>query len=299
MARATPTRILRLVLSTIEAITLLGAASAHATVIDVSLDAGKFGRLDQGTTQCPDFGCGPAAAVNSFVYLQTAFPGTYTVPLVPSGKMVDVANTLHGQNFMNTCCVPGGAGGASLGDFILGKMAYIEGVNKGVTKYEVQMRDEWSAPGHPGAAKPAFVEDNKIPAVAFIAEQVRMGQDVEISLKPLTGPGHFVTLTGIMFDTDTGTGRISFVDPMGGKTSTAGITRPGESLVTDYMVNNQVTRIVGVVAESPVPEPSTVLLLGSGVAAAGIRAWRRHGWVRARRSRSRFRYVEAFESSSG
>src|SRR5438552_9627351 len=78
-----------------------------------------------------------------------------------------------------------------------------------------------------------------------------------------------------MFDTDTGTGRISFVDP-NGKTGKAGITRPGESLVTDYMVNNQVTRIVGAVAESPVPEPSTVLLLGSAVAAAGSRAWRRH-----------------------
>jgi PEP-CTERM motif len=277
MTRATPGCFFSLVLLTIVMIVLHGAAPAHATVIDASLDAGKFGRIDQGRTQCPDVGCGAAAAVNSFVYLQTAFPGTYTVPLVPSGKEVDVANTLNGQNFMNTCCV---AGGASLGDFILGKMAYIESVNKGVTRYEVQMRDEWSAPGHPGAAKPAFVEDNKIPTVTFIAEQLMAGQDIEISLKPLTGPGHFVTLTGIMFDTDTGTGRISFVDPMGGRTGTAGLTRPGESLVTDYMINDQVTRIVGVVAESPVPEPATVLLLGSGAAAVAVHAWRRHRGAR-------------------
>src|SRR5438445_10420075 len=43
-------------------------------------------------------------------------------------------------------------------------------------------------------------------------------------------------------------------------------------MVTDYMVNNQVTRIAGAVAESPVPEPSTVLLLGSRAQAAP-RGW--------------------------
>jgi PEP-CTERM motif len=64
--------------------------------------------------------------------------------------------------------------------------------------------------------------------------------------------------------------------------STANITREaGEnvSIVTDYMIGDLPTRIVGASAQSPkrVPEPSTVLLLGG--AAAGLIAL---GWKRRR-----------------
>jgi len=237
-----------------------------ADVIKVQLDPSKFGTLDQAKTNCPSVNCGPTAAVNSFSFLQSVFPDTYKMPLVPAGKEIDVANALNGKDFMNTCCVVGG--GTSIGDFILGKHTYIEQQDKGVTTYAAQMSDAWNAPGHPGAEKPSFVEDSTKPTVGFIADQLKAKEDVEIALKPFTGPGHYLTLTGIMFNTETGKGTISFVDPAGGKVGTAGITRgAGEnvSIVTDYMINDQVTRIAGVITESPIPEPSTLFLLCSGL----------------------------------
>jgi hypothetical protein len=82
-------------------------APACGTIIDVRLDPDKFGKLDQGKTACPDANCGPTAAVNSFVYLQNTFPNVYKVPLVPSGKEVEIANTLNGKDFMGTCCIAG------------------------------------------------------------------------------------------------------------------------------------------------------------------------------------------------
>ncbi len=259
----------------IAAVSAILPGPLEAIPIDVSLDPKKFGTLDQAKTNCPNLNCGPAAAVNSFVYLQNMFPGTYKVPLVPAGKEIDVANALNGKNFMNTCCVEGG--GTSIADFILGEMAYMEQQNTAATRYKAQMSDEWSAPGHPGVKKPTFVQDNTKPTVAFIADELKAGEDVELALKPFTGPGHYVTLTGITFNTETGTGTISFVDPMGGMVGKAGIKRgPGEnvSIMTDYMIGDQVTRVVGAVAESPVPEPTTLLLFGTTAAGLGFARWR-------------------------
>ena len=44
---------------------------------------------------------------------------------------------------MGTCCV---TGGTEIGDFILGKMAYIEMTDPRVTSYAAEMRDQWNTP---------------------------------------------------------------------------------------------------------------------------------------------------------
>jgi hypothetical protein len=251
----------------------------HADVITVNLDPNKFGNLDQAETNCPKVNCGPTAAVNSFIYLQNAFPNTYTTPLVPTGKAVDVANTLNGADFMKTCPPGAGcAGGTGVEDFILGKKAYIEKRDKDVTRYHAQMSDAWNPITHPDAPKPAFVDDSTKPTIDFLAAELKTGEDIEIALKPFTGPGHYLTLTGLTFDTATGMGSITFVDPMGGKAGTANITRAAGdnvSIVTDYRIGDLPTRIVGAVAESPVPEPSTFLLVGAGVAGLAVLRRRR------------------------
>jgi PEP-CTERM motif len=274
--------LMRFIAVALTAVVTLLAASAHADVINVSLEAGKFGRLDQSETNCAAVNCGPTAAVNSFVYLQSQFPTVYTTPLVPVGKEKDVANTLN-SDFMKTCPPgPDCAGGTAIEDFILGKMDYIEKLDKGVTRYHAQMTETWNPITHPGAPKPDFVDDNTRPTIDFLGAELKAGEDIELALKPRVGDGHFVTLTGLTFDTETRMGTITFVDPKGGKVSTANITREaGEnvSIVTDYMSGDLPSRIVGASAQSPkrVPEPSTVVLLGG--AAAGLIAL---GWKRRR-----------------
>jgi hypothetical protein len=48
------------------------------------------------------------------------------------------------------------------------------------------------------------------------------------------------------------------------------------SIITDYFISDELpTRIVGVIAESPVPEPATALLLGSGLMMLGCAVWNR------------------------
>ena len=106
------------------------ASSASAMVITYKEDPKLFGTLDQGVTNCPGVNCGPTAAVNSFVYLQNAFPKIYKNPLVPtthgmnptSAEQKAVANNL-GTNYMKNCCGDTSEGTA-IGDFILGKMDY-------------------------------------------------------------------------------------------------------------------------------------------------------------------------------
>jgi PEP-CTERM motif len=245
----------------------------YGTTITATADATKFGHLDQAATSCPLVGCGATSAVNSFVYLQNLYPGVYTTPLVPKAgatatqaEMAAVANDLAQR--MGTR-----PSGTSIEDFILGKMAYLEAKNKGRTKYGAQLTLEWDSI----APKPGFVNDKTPPALSFIAAEIKAGEDVEAFLAGPAGR-HFITLTGISYDDQTNTGTLSFVDPLGGKDTTVNITGVDanklihiqytfEGVLEDFV-------IASVVTESPVPEPSVVVLLGSalvGLVSVGLR----------------------------
>jgi len=265
------------------ALTAALSTPLYGMMINESLDASKFGTVNQKDTICAALGCGPTAAVNSFVYLQNMFPDVYQNPLVPAGQGIAVADLLSGKTLMNT-----GNQGTPLGDFILGKMAYIESQAQRVTKYEAQMSTQWEAPpGHPNEAKkPSFLSDNTFPTVAFLATELKAKEDVEILVqRRVGGAGHYVTVTGLMFDTDSGMGKISYVDPNDPvlangtvKVSESAITRGPEGnrpiVLTDLIIDGSVTNIIGAVAESPVPEPTTLLLWGTTVAGLALARWR-------------------------
>jgi hypothetical protein len=254
-----------------------GTSSLHATTITATQDPAKFGGLDQGKTNCADLGCGPAAAVNSFVYLQTMFPDTYKTPLVgttsgtkpTAAEQVDAANALAPK--MGCCATKG----TLIEDFILGKMEYIESKNKGVTTYTAQDGLAWrpapSGGSHPGTAKPDFVQDKTNPTLAFIAAELKAGEDVEIFIsvfqsQPMKSLGdHALTLTGISFDDTTNTGSVSFVDPLGGTKGSANITGLEQGFIKlDYKapgVGGDFAVVFAAVAESPIPEPETLAMM--------------------------------------
>jgi hypothetical protein len=253
----------------------------YAAIITATEDATKFGNLDQAFTNCSDISCGPTAAVNSFVYLQNMFARTYDKSLVGTPTLANMTKAADdlGMNFMKTCCgdMPKGT---LIEDFILGKKDYIESKDKGATKYAAQLALAWdpNPPNgkHPGTAKPSFVTDTKPPTVDFIANEITAGEDVEAFIAGPAGR-HYLTLTGIMFDTTSKAGKLSIVDPTGGGRDTIDITGLDGAMLIHVTYKGNDFAIGNVVAESPIPEPSSLLLFASGIVSllCGRKLWLR------------------------
>jgi hypothetical protein len=80
-------------------------------------------------------------------------------------------------------------------------------------------------------------------------------------------------------------GTLSFVDPAGGgrdMLDITGLDPTDDSIMTNYQVSGMNTEILGVISESPIPEPETWLLFGIGWAAlAGMTRLRHRRVARA------------------
>jgi hypothetical protein len=117
------------------------------------------------------------------------------------------------------------------------------------------------------------VQDDTTLTVELIADQLAAQQDVEVFLG-FAGGAHYVTLTDIDFDPTTDTGTIGYIDPDDRLYHQVDIlgydmvhdvnNNPEQVLQIDY-AGTTAADIFAVVAESPVPEPGTLALLGAGI----------------------------------
>lgn len=251
---------------------------ADAVPITASEPANMFGNLAQGATKCPGTNCGPTSAINSFVFLQNMYPKIYGNMLIGNAadpgtkkELVAAANNLACNFTLN--CGANRALGTPIGDFILGKRAYINTVSggalKGSTSFAAQISEPWRKVHqfHGKATKPGFVDAGTKPTWRFLYDQVKAGEDVEIVVRgPLTF--HYLTLTSITFDPATKKGSLSVIDPGTGKPTPRAITLAKLAngfLLTNYQRGNAV--ILDAVAESPrskgvaAPEPASLALL--------------------------------------
>jgi hypothetical protein len=168
-------------------------------------------------------GCGPTAAVNSFIFLQNKYPDIYDHKLVASDSQADMVKVVDDlidldKGYMVTDCK---ADGTYYAAFITGKQKYIEDKVPGKTVYNARVWFAWDTAL--GGDKPAYVTDQTAPTAAWMLKEVQDGEDVEILLDS-TGFQHYVTVTGFTwFDAnddgkvDPGEYSIDFVDPKGGK----------------------------------------------------------------------------------
>jgi hypothetical protein len=239
-----------------------------------------FGHLDQDKTNCKPMGCGPTAAVNSFIYLQTKYPGIYDHKLVASDSEADMIKVVDDlidldKGYMVTDCAEDGTHYTA---FIAGKRQYIEDKIPGKTVYAAVVHYTWDTTL--GGDKPSYVTDKTVPTRAWIQKEVEDGEDVEILMES-KGFRHWVTVTGFAWFDANGNGKedpgevaIDYVDPKGGLDieSVIGTTADG-GLTINY--NNVWEGVTVAVSESPIPEPGTLLLAGLAlVLLASIRAGR-------------------------
>lgn len=260
-------------------------APASAAMRSASIDAALYGDLDQanvpGLAGCA---CGPTSVVNSMVYLQNERPDIYDKMLVPyaddltgptQAEQAAVATTLSGAGYMDTA----NNTGTFIENFIFGKTKYIEEKVPGKTRYAAQVALQWRdgvnntggpQPTHQ-VPKPAWVQDQTAATLDFLYKQIRAREDVEIFVGYDGGGAHYLTLTGIMYDTATNMGKINFIDPLGGMPGMANITGlVGGVIHVDYSGG---ARVFHAVSESPIPEPATIALAIIGL--VGLCALRR------------------------
>ena len=266
-SRLGPFRSLTLTTTMLLAVLGLSQGRAWAEFLYVSYQPELLGNLMQNNNST----CGPVAVTNSLVYLQRLYSSIYKDTLVPSKDPLfptvpeeqAVATALAA--FMGTNAV-----GTTWDQLYLGKKTYIsggrgtKGVAPGTTSYKVVARKDWPSQDGP---KPKDVQDNTYPTAQFIYDQLRSRRDIELLVTNDTdSTAHWVTVTGIRFDTEKGTGKIYYVDPLTGG--------PGETRIEFHSDIGDLTTDAGrtlsaVVTEGPAPEPSTLTMLGSALLGMG------------------------------
>ena len=222
-------------------LTLIGTSVAADPIIKFGVApaaAGDYGNLEQkfvascGGTPNPvnhGFACGPAAAVNSFVFLQKTFPTIYGKKLVPEIDRTRPANDLNGDGnvdayddmiaaatelatatYMNTVV----RRTTLRTEFYTGKRKYFEGDSTtpgkvpGKTTYSV-MDDPVLERLDGGLAFPAGTPDlvRSPPNPEFFINALKKKQDVEILISQDNGTtltsAHYLTVTGIEWDDTT------------------------------------------------------------------------------------------------
>jgi hypothetical protein len=244
---------------------LFTTGQLHATAaFEYTLPFNEYG---QQPNLCPPSNpkgiCAAVASINSFKFLQTHYPSMYGNLLLPNLQPdgTDPIDAMDfGVNGWQVGANPARQGyyprpGNAYGDYIQTKMDWIEDRAPGRTTYETR-----------------YAGAGGVPDVAWLAEQIQKGQDVEFFVQG-TDFFHALTLTGVgCSDHNYVDCYIMYQDPNDVATQkqlAVNPTGPGGALqLTGVDFSGGVTlTITGAFAESPVPEPATYLLLGGALTA--------------------------------
>ena len=230
-------------------------------VYSMQMPTALFGTLDQHdlSASYSQFGsdaaskaCGPTAGLNSLVYLQNAFGNSYDTSLVSPTKsdldrngvvnaydswVFTAGSGLAAATTMNTTLT----NGTWHDNFIQGLARYTEERAPGRTQYLAQ--DYW-APTYWGNApatrtQPDWVK-GQTPTWSFLYDSLAKSAAVNVLFSANVGTsGHYVTVTGLTWDTSTNAGTLAYVNPWTGGFEQTGMRLNGSGrLATDYFGTN-------------------------------------------------------------
>ncbi len=255
---------------------LLLSPSVYADTIKGYEDPSYFGNLTEGALNAGAGACGPAATVNSIVFLQKTYSTFYSkVPLIKL-NVSSAALTAEELALGNTLCSDmhcSAANGTNNIDFQNGKINYFK---------------PFTAAGERTTVKAIVGANGNNPSVSTLASLLKKGEDVEILLDfAADNSSHYVTLDDISVNAASNgaiiNGTISYIDPMDGGAYNATLN----GSVTKYSVNYiepsnaegagnvSIATIFEVFEESPVPEPGSGSLLLIGIVGLLAVRWRR------------------------
>lgn len=275
---------------------LAGFAVSEARALLYSIDKDPnhqlYGSLNQNAIpNGGQFMCGPTAAVNSFMYLQNAYPNHYGNSLIgdadgdanpnTNNDMITVAQTVAGANYMNTKAgIQGGTTGTWDDMFIIGKHDYMEAVAPGKTTYAAQLASTWAWAGRPAdetpvVARPAWVQDNTTPTWSFLWNELNSCADVEILINWTDeggAKGHYLTVKSFLWNDVNNNlvidfaenAMIDYIDPATGAAGASQIWQFGFGNVLDVAYGGNQTQVNMIMSE--VPEPASLMLLLVGLA---------------------------------
>lgn len=232
--------------------------------------------------------CAATSFANSFAFLQNKYPGIYGNSLTnntanPTDARDAIVNSQTGTNNGD------GSPPSSFQTIWESKVDYLEKKAPGKTTYEAQQIKDISIAGW----ERKDVIEQVIPTTGFLFTELKKGEDVEIGFTGIptkegdeikNNGSHMVTLTGI----DTTNKTLTYLDPNNPTKDNSG-NHPG-LFTANYTINgdgyidfkwdnknndpvDHVT-IFQAYAESPVPEPSSLALLGLGGIGLAFGAYR-------------------------
>ncbi len=241
---------------------LVAAGQSSAGILSKILTVGDYGRLNQRKVPVigPD-ACAPTSVVNSLKYLEKTY-SQFENKLIPDqtadkdgdgdvdedDHMIAAAEDL-GKNYMSTTS-PGGTGDTNM---INGKKNYLQ-------------------KKAPGAILTSTHSGSSSATATWIYQQLARSADVEAGITWPAPPGHWITVYGIEWNTQTNTGSLYFIDPDPGNTNDSAkliegtLDLDGTKLRLTYPGVGGATGHIDLVV-SEIPEPATMSLVGLGLLA--------------------------------
>jgi hypothetical protein len=268
-----------LAITAVIATSIHGAWAAVTNIVDEETIA-NFGTVNQINVP-PGKGamsCVPTATMNSFTWLQNAYPSIYGLdgggnPALQGGQgsWLGAANLLAGPLYMNTIA----NAGTTIANWINGKVSYLNAYAFGKTTF-AGMDSLSVAPNRP------LWDQNLNPTVNFLLQELQAGEDVELGIYPVDMIGHALTLTGLTWiDADSDqtfdvgdTLTLNTIDPAAPNGNTPLILTPGNPMTISGGPYDGYSLEVAL-AESPVEPASFSLVILGGLVGLRRLLWRK------------------------